>query len=210
MIAVARYVSLSFHYTANMLRLCRYLELLENKRVTNRHGVSTSRLALVGTTLQASFSKAFPWIKIIVFYPFNSINSDNGRMSDRPLSDPINACSLTHIYTNIYASLGLYYEFTPLQWRHNGCSLTVVCSTVYSSSDQKKHQNSTSLAFMRGIHRSPVNSPHKWSVTRKMFPFDCIIMLLRMKTLISVEEYVENSLCWRLLLYDWCQDSGQL
>ena len=29
---------------------------------------------------------------------------------------------------------------------------------------------------MCGIHRSPVNSPHKWPVTRKMFPFDDVIM----------------------------------
>ena len=33
------------------------------------------------------------------------------------------------------------------------------------------------LAFVRGIHRRPVNSPHKWPVTRKMFPFDDVIML---------------------------------
>ena len=31
---------------------------------------------------------------------------------------------------------------------------------------------------MWGIHRWPVNSPHKWSVTRKMFPFDDFIMHL--------------------------------
>ena len=29
---------------------------------------------------------------------------------------------------------------------------------------------------MRGIHQSPVNSPHKWPVTRKMFPFDNVIL----------------------------------
>ena len=29
---------------------------------------------------------------------------------------------------------------------------------------------------MRGIHRGPVNSPHKWPVTRKMFPFDDVIV----------------------------------
>ena len=33
-----------------------------------------------------------------------------------------------------------------------------------------------SLAFMRGIHRWPVNSPHKGPVTRKMSPFDDVIM----------------------------------
>ena len=56
-------------------------------------------------------------------------------------------------------------------------SLTIVYSTVYSGTDQTKHQSSTSLAFVRGIHRWLVNSPHKWPVTRKMLPFDDVIML---------------------------------
>ena len=55
-------------------------------------------------------------------------------------------------------------------------SLTIVYSTVYSAADQRKHQSSTALAFVRGIHRGPLNSPHKWPVTRKMFPFDDVIM----------------------------------
>ena len=57
-------------------------------------------------------------------------------------------------------------------------SLTIIYSTVYSNADQRKHQSSMSLAFVWEIHRGPVNSPHKWPVTRKMFPFDDIIMLL--------------------------------
>ena len=55
-------------------------------------------------------------------------------------------------------------------------SITIVYSIVYSDSDQRKHQSSASLAFVRGIHRGPVNFPHKWPVTRKMFPFDDVIM----------------------------------
>ena len=55
-------------------------------------------------------------------------------------------------------------------------SLTIVYSTVYSDADQSKHQSSASLAFVWGIHRGPVNSPHKWPVTRKIFPFDDVIM----------------------------------
>ena len=55
-------------------------------------------------------------------------------------------------------------------------SLTIVYSSVHSGADQRKHQSSASLAFVRGIHRWPVNSPHKWPVTRKMFPFDEVIM----------------------------------
>ena len=56
-------------------------------------------------------------------------------------------------------------------------SLTIVNWTVYSYADQRKHQSSASLAFVRGIHRWPVNSPHKWPVTRKMFPFDDVTMM---------------------------------
>ena len=56
-------------------------------------------------------------------------------------------------------------------------SLTIVYSTVWSDADQRKHQSSALLAFVRGIHRGPVNSPHKWPVTRKMFPFDDVIMV---------------------------------
>ena len=56
-------------------------------------------------------------------------------------------------------------------------SLTIVYSIVYSDADQRKDQSSASLAFVRGIHRWPVNSPHKWPVTRKMFPFDDVIMM---------------------------------
>ena len=55
-------------------------------------------------------------------------------------------------------------------------SLTIVYSTVYSGADQSKHQSSASLAFVCGIHRGPVNSPHKWPVTRKKLPFDDVIM----------------------------------
>ena len=55
-------------------------------------------------------------------------------------------------------------------------SLTIVYSTIYSGTDHGKYQSSASMAFVRGIHRWPVNSPHKWPVTRKMFPFKDVIM----------------------------------
>ena len=55
-------------------------------------------------------------------------------------------------------------------------SLTIVYSTVYSRIGHRKHQSSASLAFVWGIHRWPVNSPHKGPVTRKMFPFHDVVM----------------------------------
>ena len=52
-------------------------------------------------------------------------------------------------------------------------SLTIVYSTVYSGTNQRKHQSSASLAFVRGIHGEfPAQRPE----TRKMFPVDDVIM----------------------------------
>ena len=58
-------------------------------------------------------------------------------------------------------------------------SLTIFYSTVYSGADERKHQSSASLAFVWGIHQWPVNYPHKGPVTRKLFPFDDVIMMHR-------------------------------
>ena len=72
---------------------------------------------------------------------------------------------------------------TSLQWRHHdrdGVSNnlpSIAYSTVYSGTDERSHQSSASLAFVWGIHRWLMNSPHKGQVTPKMFPFDDVIMV---------------------------------
>ena len=73
-----------------------------------------------------------------------------------------------------------------LQWRHNerdsvSNHVSIVCSTFCSGVDQRKHQSSASLAFVRGIHRWPVDSPHKGPLTRQMFPFHDVIMSSEIK-----------------------------
>ena len=55
-------------------------------------------------------------------------------------------------------------------------SLTIVYSAIYLGADPRKQQSSAPLAFVRENHRWEVNSPHKWPITRKMFPFDDVIM----------------------------------
>ena len=66
--------------------------------------------------------------------------------------------------------------------------LTIVYSAIYSGADEGKHQSSASLAFVRGIHPWPVNSPQKRPVTRKMFPFDDVIMhMLRSPYLVRTD-----------------------
>ena len=87
----------------------------------------------------------------------------------------------------------------PLRWRHNDrhgvsnhqprdCLLNRL-----SDADKTKHQSSASLALMRGIHRGPVNFPHKWPVTRKMFPFDDVIMPYG-----KINVYAHNRAIWVL------------
>ena len=72
-------------------------------------------------------------------------------------------------------------------------SLTIVYPTIYSGADQSKHQRSASLAFVGGIHRGPVNSPHKWLVTRKMFPLDEVIM--------KQDNMATSEFLWKLAIY---------
>ena len=57
-------------------------------------------------------------------------------------------------------------------------SVSIVYSTVCSRADQRNHQSSAKLAFVRENHRWPVTSPYKEPVTRKIFPFDDVIMLI--------------------------------
>ena len=73
-------------------------------------------------------------------------------------------------------------------------SLVIVSSAVYSGRGQRKQQSSASLAFVRGIHRWPVNSPHNGPVTQKMFPFDDVIIFIRFQSRVH-EPFVKLRLC---------------
>ena len=82
-----------------------------------------------------------------------------------------------------------YYDVTMSAMASQIAGVSSVCSTVGSDADQRKHQSSASLAFVRGIHRWPGNSPPKKTVARKMFPFDDVIIpkyrLLLLRRLIA-------------------------
>ena len=72
--------------------------------------------------------------------------------------------------------VGLYRYVNVLTWPERVVMVPISVS-VFSGADQSKHQSCASLAFVWGIHLGPVNSPHKWPVTRKMLPFDDVIMI---------------------------------
>ena len=82
-----------------------------------------------------------------------------------------------HTFRLVYISHYSYVIISAMVYQITGVS--IVYSTVCSGAEQGRHQSSTSLAFVRGIHRWPVNSPHKGPVTWKIFPFDDVIMLVK-------------------------------
>ena len=86
------------------------------------------------------------------------------------MTQPSVVCSMQAIHYNDVIMSAMASQIT---------SLTIVYSIVYSGADQRKHQSSASLAFVCGIHRWPVNSPHNGPVTQKMIPFDDVIMYSR-------------------------------
>ena len=102
--------------------------------------------------------------------------------------------------------------YIALQWRHNERDsvsnhrrLDCLLNRLFMP-DQRKHQSSASLAFMRGIHRWAANSPHKRPVTRKMLPFDDVIMaqiLLRWSRPVSVLALMWSSWYSRCSLTCW-------
>ena len=95
-----------------------------------------------------------------------------------PLRTPSFGTLITTMFTNWLLSqhniVGTSVPWQWVRWRLKSPSLWLF--TVYSGADQRKHQIAASLAFVRGICRWPVNSPHKGLVTRKMFPFNDAIM----------------------------------
>ena len=77
-------------------------------------------------------------------------------------------------------------------------SVSIVCPTVCTGANQRKHQSSVSLVFVRGIHRSPVDSPYKRPLTRKMFPFDDVIMWTAYQVIIRLGGGVSLVCLWTI------------
>ena len=83
--------------------------------------------------------------------------------------------------------------------------VSIVCSTVCSGTDQRKVQSSASMVSMNGIHRWPVDSPQKGQQTRKMFPFDHVIMWFKINVSLQAAWCMPSS---RLLLLINCSPKG--
>ena len=135
--------------------------------------------------LQTIFSNASSWMKFLLFwlkfigshrqYVRQSVNIGLG--NDFIWSSNWWARSLVPFWCNELKSKFNYSDVIMSAMASQITGVSIVYSTVCSGAVQRKHQSSASLAFVRGIHRWPVNSPHKGPVTRIMFPFDDVIML---------------------------------
>ena len=75
---------------------------------------------------------------------------------------------------------GLHSFCTSFQWRHNGRGSVSNHQSHYCLLNRlfRRRSNKTSKLRITGLcaGNSPVNSPHKWPVTRRMFPFNDVIM----------------------------------
>ena len=75
-----------------------------------------------------------------------------------------------------------------------------ISSTVCSGTDQRKHQSTAPLDFVRGSHRWPLNSRYKGQATRKMFPFDDVIMYWKSSRKFKRNRWIfknRQTMCWR-------------
>ena len=73
------------------------------------------------------------------------------------------SCTLTYIGVHTMHNCGHYTDVIMGAIASQNTSFTIVYSTVYSDADQRKHQSSASLAFVRGIHRGTGEFPAQMS-----------------------------------------------
>ena len=117
---------------------------------------------------------------------------------------------LRHSHHGVHFTLLVEHLCTcSLQWRHNECNGVsnhqpqIVYSTVYSGADQRKHESSASMAFVQGIHRWPVNSPHKGPVMQKLCLFDDIIMCCGNSAGVQTDWYWMLNWSLHACIYRW-------
>ena len=104
----------------------------------------------------------------------------------------------------IHCNINLHLKINiTLQWRHNGresVSNHQPHECLLNRLFRRRSKKTSKLrvtGFVRGIHRGPVNSPHKWPVTRKMFPYDDVIIT-------SVYLHWELFMVAALSVHIWC------
>ena len=102
---------------------------------------------------------------------------DRGRLTERQTCKLSKNTSIINVGLWMeWSSLTRYSDVIMSMMASQIISVSIVFATICSGADQRKHQSSVSLAFVKGIQRSSVDSPQKGPVTWKIFPFDDVIM----------------------------------
>ena len=130
---------------------------------------------------------SFYWI---ILYPWDGVNLVI-RGPDVVKFNPNLTQSLNLRWHGQNVSWYRHNSYTTLEWRHsesdavlNRRRLDCLLNRFLRRRWKKTSKSSASLAVVRGIYRGrwiprwPVNSPHIGPVTRKMLPFDDVIMKL--------------------------------
>ena len=99
------------------------------------------------------------------------------RLLSKPMMIELITETDTNTWFNLVQMMDGYSDVIMSSIASQITGVSIVYLTVCSGADQRKHQSAASLASVRGIHRWPVTSPHKGPVTRKMFPFDDVIVM---------------------------------
>ena len=108
-----------------------------------------------------------------------SINDNLYNMLGFPLQFSRNTTDMRPWILTITIRLHSYKLSNTFEHIHYGDVIMGAMASQITGADHRKHQSSASLAFVRGIHRWPVDSMHKGLVMRKMFPFDDVIIVWR-------------------------------
>ena len=82
-------------------------------------------------------------------------------------------------------------------------SLTIVYSTVYSGADQRKHQPSGSLAFVRGIHRWPASNAENVSIWWRHHVVKTTTLLLISPTAMCYLQIIKSYTCQFHRKFKW-------
>ena len=152
-----------------------------NWLATNCNALYSFKSSNAGMSQETRSPYAFSW-PVVYMAPSHNLITINSSLqiiletTNSFIYDMFNQNAVSLLRGPVQSELTHYSDVIMSAMASHITSLTIVYSTVYSGADQRKHPSSASLAIVRGIHRWPVNSPHKGPVTRTMFPFDEVIM----------------------------------
>ena len=134
-----------------------------------------------------------PWLAVISNFETSTKESEPSRFSK---------ITITLIFGKRFQCNLLAFPiiFNPLQWCHYervGVSHHRRIDSLLNRLFGRWWKKTSTLrvtSLLRGIHRSPVNSPHKGPVKRRMLPFDDVIMTCPCPFYLPQHHYMQSKM----------------